>query len=419
MNVFYINYANALHISRSGISIVMMMQYVGWILSMFTSTINNKFCISSRIVSAVYVLLDGVFALLFITPIVIDNNLFVNNWQSWQTILYCSCIWFLFGIAYPTNKSAVVGMAAQFSLESEKGRNISYIGLSWAFATLIFVPIGFMIDYVDWWLPFLSLGTFCIIASPIVLYTFPSHHHHQSQSGSQQKSQSQSSRSRELYLIFCKSKVCILILWSHTFSALACGSIETAISGPWLQDVYNFSISECGYIGFIIFGGEIVGTLMIAFGSDKFGVWIFAIISYCIFLFCAVLICIMSLAFGNAAGGLYIPFFVNFIYFVGWKIFWSALQVAIAKYSENYIQNRTIFSANHSMTAVGRIPGVLLTTQLWDHGNGITLLSCIWIGAIVISSLFWIALYYVTHQHIQDDDNSERAQLSRELSSTN
>ena len=188
--------------------------------------------------------------------------------------------------------------------------------------------------------------------------------------------------------------MCNLILWSHVFSAMACGSIETAISGPWLQDVYGWSVHECGYIGLVIFSGETVGTLLIAWGSDRFGVWLFSFVCYFLFLLCAVAVCVSSLAFGADAGGWYVPIAVNFLYFIGWKIFWSALQVAIAKYSESHIQNRTIFSANHSMTALGRIPGVWMTTHFWHGGDGITKLSYIWIGAMLVSLALWLTLYH-------------------------
>eukprot|EP01084_Bolivina_argentea_P295026 507811_1 len=389
MNVFYLNYAPKLNLSRTQFSFIMIAQYVGWIISMFVSSINNKLFKTSRIISTIYVLFDGIFALLFIAPLLLHNNLF-NYWSTWQTLLYCCSIWFLFGIAYPTNKSAIVDMASVFSLAKQRGKNISYLGMSWAFATLIFVPVGYMIDYVDWWLPFLSLGSVCILCSFMVLFIFQDPPKNNNKSS--KDVENAANKSTELTMTF-KSKVCNLILWSHTFSALACGSIETAISGPWLQDVYGYSISKTGYIGFVIFGGEMLGTLMIACFADKLGVFLFAFLAYSIFLCCALLICFMSLISGDNVGGIYIPIAVNFVYFVGWKIFWSALQVAIAKYSPKNISNRTIFSANHSVTAIGRIPGLILTTHLWDNGNGITRLSFIWIGAIVISSLFWIWLY--------------------------
>ena len=48
---------------------------------------------------------------------------------------------------------------------------------------------------------------------------------------------------------------------------MACGSIETAISGPWLQDVYGWSVHATGYIGFVIFSGETVGTVFMVMGD--------------------------------------------------------------------------------------------------------------------------------------------------------
>ena len=45
------------------------------------------------------------------------------------------------------------------------------------------------------------------------------------------------------------------------------------------------------------------------------------------------------------------------------------------------------------MTAVGRIPGILLTAHLWNNGNGITTLSYFWLTAILISAILWLVLY--------------------------
>lgn len=193
-------------------------------------------------------------------------------------------------------------MSATFSKSTEKGKNISYIGMSWAFATLIYLPIQYAIHYINWYTPLLVLGCICIASSILVYYGFKSLYTINFQLGYtilgnstniSDESNLPQGKFQELHGIFT-NLICSCILWSHTFAAIACGSIETAISGPWLEDVYGWSVSETGYIGFVIFAGESCGTLLLACLTDKYGVWRFAFIAHLIFFLSALLIFLLS-----------------------------------------------------------------------------------------------------------------------------
>ena len=103
-NVFYHNYGQGLGLTSVQFSYIMISQYIGWITAMFVAPLNDKYLKSSRMISMVHVLLDGIFASLFILPVFIDNNLFKTKFNNYETVIYCSIIWFLFGNVYPMNK---------------------------------------------------------------------------------------------------------------------------------------------------------------------------------------------------------------------------------------------------------------------------------------------------------------------------
>lgn len=399
LNVFYLNYASALNISSSSFSYIMMANLLGWVLAIFFSDFNTKVFKTSKKIGIVYVLCAGLLCFIFVFPTLINEN-----FSTKDVVIYCGLTWLLFGISFSSFKVSVVHVAQSFLGTNKKGKVISYLGLSWGFASLLYIPIGYLIEYTQWYYSFLLFSIVNVLNSFIYYKVLPTPPESARRSivgararvhnSVNNKNTGTSNKKRQCVKIFGSLIInCILI--SHLFSGLACGSIETSISGPWLQDVYNFSASKTGYISLIIFVAEMLGSIFCINYSDKYNCFVLSLVAYSMFLIPVIGICVLTNIFGIFNVGIYLPFITNFVYFCGWKIFWAVGQIAIVKLSPKTLHKhkRTILQANLSFTAFGRIIGLLLSAHLWDDGHGLILLSYIWIASICISSFCWVILY--------------------------
>merc|ERR1719384_1198498 len=163
--IYFEDYQRALGLSSFGYSIIMLSCYLGNISSLFFGIFVNKL-FSDRYhgIASAFSLLSGLLSLLYPLCVYMSTLSMI--------ILYGSVIAFLYKNAASICYTTVVGLANEYSLHDQKGSNISYLQLSWSVSTLLYIPVGYMLEFVNWYLPFLLFGIILIVFCFILNFGF-------------------------------------------------------------------------------------------------------------------------------------------------------------------------------------------------------------------------------------------------------
>ena len=172
--IFFKDYATALDLTDFQYSIILLALYLGNITSLFFGVyVNNLFQQKYQSVAALFSFISGLLSFLFVLIEYLKTIHYSNS--SYSAIIitaYGSIIAFLYKNAASICYATVVGLASDWSPPNANGANIAYLQLSWSLSTLLFIPIGFMLQYLSWYIPFVSFAAILIFYSLVIFYGF-------------------------------------------------------------------------------------------------------------------------------------------------------------------------------------------------------------------------------------------------------
>eukprot|EP01083_Nonionella_stella_P214668 773296_1 len=149
--IYFEDYSSALHLTNFQYSIILLSLYAGNITSLFFGVyVNNLFKDKYHSIASVFSLISGILSLLFCLITYFNTNENANNSKVITAfiVIYGSIIAFLFKNTSSICYATVVGLANEWSSSQHKGANIAYLQLSWSVSTLLYIPIGFMLQYL-------------------------------------------------------------------------------------------------------------------------------------------------------------------------------------------------------------------------------------------------------------------------------
>lgn len=350
--IYFEDIAQAIQLTNFEYSLILISLYCGNITSLFFGVyVNNLFKERYQGIASTFTFISGLLSILFCLISYFNSNSTSNNDEIMQTIVVCygSLIAFLYknsaSIAYAT----MVGLCNERSSQENRGANISRLQLSWSVSTLLYIPIGFMLEYSFWYLPFLIFGIILIIYTFIINWGFDFQSDIFTENN---QSDTESNKSGNIYkavsdiasnitglspevqanisdLKTVFNKQITLILLSIFFCSIAQGSFLITTTSFWMEDIYNLETSQVGLMTLSIFMAEIVGSITMASISDIFGIFFCTFLAFTIEIVSAVIILNLSSFIGPDIGGLWVAIILIFFLFVGWEIFFITQVLAM------------------------------------------------------------------------------------------
>ncbi|UCD82832.1 MAG: MFS transporter, partial [Desulfobacterales bacterium] len=249
-----------------------------------------------------------------------------------------------------------------------RGTVIGFLEISWAGSTLLGIPlIALLIDAVGWRAPFFAMGVIGILGSLAVIFFFSKN----------EKLKLQTPPAPPLLKMLqtlVKDRPSLGAIAYVFFFSVAIDNLFV-VYGAWLEKAFDVGIVVIGLGTSVIGIAELIGEIMVATVSDRFGLKrvvtlgvIFCIISYSLMPF-------VSQSFHLALAAL----FVHFL------IFEFTIISSVALCTELRPDMRATMLAGFLAAAgLGRIAGALIGGPIWLTGSivatglisaGLTLLS--------------------------------------------
>ena len=381
-----------------GYSIIMLACYLGNISSLFFGIFVNKlFSDKYHCIASIFSFLSGILSLLYGFTVFMPNEYVV--------VIYGSLIAFSYKNAASICYTTVVGLANEYSIHDQKGSNISYLQLSWSISTLLYIPVGYMIQYVNWFLPFCIFGIILIIYCFIINfgYKFDSDQYNALNEAISDVQSNISSISIAANISDLKSvfnRKIILILLSIFFCGIASGSFLITTTSFWMEDVYLLSTSELGWYTLSIFMAEMLGSLIMSLISDKYGIFVCSFIAFAIKIIDSLIIFNLSILFGPTIGGLWLAVILNFFLFVGWEMFFITQILAMIEYGPINVSKNIILLSNFAVASIAKMVGTIISSEIWNNGHGLEFLSCIWLVCNICGAASYAILYKIKDQQV-------------------
>ena len=317
--IYFEDYQNALGLTPFGYSAIMIACYAGNISSLFFGIFVNKlFSDKYHGIASVFAFLSGLLSLLYGFTVYMPSPAITCVYGAGIAFLYKNCA----SICYTT----VVGLANEYSVHDQKGSNISYLQLSWSVSTLLYIPVGYMIQFVNWYLPFMVFGIILILYCFIINLgfsfdseSFTALNEALSDIPSTMSTASIAANVGDLKTAF--NRKIVLILLSIFFCGIASGSFLITTTSFWMEDVYGLTPSELGWYTLSIFISEMCGSIIMSRISDKYGIFVCSFIAFSIKIIDSLIIFNLSILIGPDMGGLWLAVILNFFLFVGWEMF--------------------------------------------------------------------------------------------------
>lgn len=435
VSYFYADYANGLGFSHEQYSYFVVSQYIGKVTSIAFSPFNDYFFSNSLQIARFYGIMAAIFA--FMLPIC--SMIDVTTYR----LIWCCIIFWLFGNCWALFSSTIFHIASVHALDDR--RVISYLMTYWAIATVLYLPISYMIADVSIYLPFLVLAA-CLLVSILFIYfcrwknkfdgivyernlEYENISRITSVDSSPELSASVSPQSNivddnysalsSLKQIM-RSKECRLIFMCIFVIGISFGLWENILASLWLEEVYGWSTTTVGWFSALLCIAELfsmVFMFMVAYKMDLFTLN-FSIFSWqscvagTVFILCAVM--------GDSIGGVWVAILVNVDFYFMFQLEYFILLLGIVKYRPSGDAKRTALVALTSFAAFGKCIGVLVTAKLWNYGSGLGWISLISVSCYLICIICWIRIYLPSeHEEYQSVIDAEEFDLNPNTSVKN
>jgi len=281
---------------------------------------------------------------------------------------------FLAGLGKIVFDPAVQAYVSERVPYNRRATAIGFLEISWAGSTLLGIPlIALLIDNVGWRSPFFTMGAIGFAGIIALILLFPS------------DEQSISKPRRELPVrkvlpIIVQDKASLGALAYVFFFSAAIDNLFV-IYGAWLEKAFSVGIVALGMATAVIGVAELVGEILVATISDRFGLKRVVMIG--------VTICIFTYGLLPFAGQSLLPALVGL--FIHFLIFEFTIISSVALCTELQPGMRaTVIAGFFAAAGMGRILGALIGGPIWLTGGIVaTGLVSAGITALALLSLGW------------------------------
>jgi MFS transporter, DHA1 family, inner membrane transport protein len=281
---------------------------------------------------------------------------------------------FLAGLGKVVFDPAVQAYVSERVPYNRRATAIGFLEISWAGSTLLGIPlIALLIDNVGWQSPFYAMGTIGIAGIIGIVLFFPSQ---------------EQSLSKPLRPLPVKKALPIILQDKATLGALTyvfCFSAAIdnlfVVYGAWLEKAFNVSIVSLGMATGIIGVAELVGEILVATISDRFGLKRVVITGVAICVLTYGLLPFAGRSLSSALAGLFIHFLVFEFTIISSVALSTELQPGM---------RATVIAGFFAAAGLGRILGALIGGPIWLAGGIVaTSLVSATITALALISLCW------------------------------
>ncbi len=281
---------------------------------------------------------------------------------------------FLAGMGKITFDPAVQAYVSERVPYQRRGMAIGLLEISWAGSTLLGIPlIALLIDNVGWRSPFFAMGAMGILGALAMALFFPGN-----AKGISKPAPVQSYK--KMLQILVKDKPSLGAMAYVFFFSAAIDNLFV-IYGAWLEKAFDVGIVVLGLGTGVIGVAELIGEIMVATISDRFGLKrvVTLGVTFCILTYA--LLPFIGQSFALALTGLFIHFL----------IFEFTIISSLALCTELRPEMRaTMIAGFFAAAGLGRIVGALSGGPLWLSG-GIVATGMVSAGLTVLAliSLRW------------------------------
>ena len=251
---------------------------------------------------------------------------------------------------------------------------IGLMEISWAGSTLLGIPlIALLIDRAGWSSPFFVMGMIGILGAFAVALVFPANRRGLSESTPLQSYS-------KILQILVQDKSALGVMAYVFFLSAAIDNLFV-VYGAWLEKAFDVGIVVLGLGTSVIGVAELLGEIMVASISDRFGLKrvVTAGITLCIMTY--VLLPVVSQSFYLALAAL----FVHFLFFEFTII--SSLALCTELRPE---MRATMIAGFTAAAGLGRIAGALAGGPVWLSGGiGTTCMISAGLTVLALISLRW------------------------------
>jgi len=255
-----------------------------------------------------------------------------------------------------------------------RGMAIGFLEISWAGSTLLGIPlIAVLIDDVGWQSPFFVMGIIGILGAFAMAFFFPGNDKSLSKTAPSQSH-------KKMLQMLVKDKASLGAMVYVFFFSAAIDNLFV-IYGAWLEKAFEVGIVVLGLGTSIIGVAELVGEILVATISDRFGMKRVVTLGIVLCVMTYALLPFISQSFSLALAGL----FVHFLFFEFTII--SSLALCTELRPE---MRATMIAGFTAAAGLGRIVGALIGGPIWLTG-GIVATGTISAGLTALSllSLTW------------------------------
>jgi predicted MFS family arabinose efflux permease len=281
---------------------------------------------------------------------------------------------FLAGLGKIVFDPAVQAYVSERVPYNRRATAIGFLEISWAGSTLLGIPlIALLIDNVGWRSPFFAMGAIGFAGIIALIVLFPP----------DEQSISKPHRSlpvKNVLPIIVQDKASLGALAYVFFFSAAIDNLFV-VYGAWLEKSFDVKIVALGMATGVIGMAELVGEILVATISDRFGLRRVVIIG--------VAICIFTYSLLPFAGQSLLPALAGL--FIHFLIFEFTIISSLALCTELQPEMRaTIIAGFFAAAGLGRIFGALMGGPIWV-GGGIVATAMVSAGttALALISLCW------------------------------
>ena len=391
--VFYEDYRQDLNLSMVEFSIVIISQQLGALLAMVSLPFITRIIPSLHHKMCIFGLLTGILSIaIAVSPTIAPNNT--------TFILTLTCIdRFLASGTFYIYITSILDLASKCNDENsgKQGRIVALLNLSWSLASLFYFVTGYTIEFINWWFAFVLFGGILCIMSIISYFVYhPFHEYGKSISTEPGQTTETVSWLTTMQSVICR-QTSLLIFSCSLIMGCFTSSYGIIVASVWFEDIYGLNSFQVGLVAFAIFGGELTGCMVVTPLIDKCGVFKCAVLSYgCILAVCVAMF-VLSLIFGPNIGGMVIAIICLFVLFFGWEIFFIHHILLCIQNAPSKKDTSLMLMMNYLCITVGGMGGSALST-LWDDGDGMSLITVLWIVLVSMCSFIYLVLYCITNR---------------------
>ena len=281
---------------------------------------------------------------------------------------------FLAGLGKMVFDPAVQAYVSERVPYKRRATAIGFLEISWAGSTLLGIPlIALLIDNVGWRSPFFAMGAIGFAGIIVLSVLIPA----------DEKSISNPRRAlsvKNVFSIIVQDKSSLGALAYVFFFSAAIDNLFV-VYGAWLEKAFSVGIVALGMATSIIGAAELVGEILVATLSDRFGLKRAVMIGVTICIFTYSLLPFVGQSLLTALTGLFIHFL----------IFEFTIISSLALCTELQPEMRaTVIAGFFAAAGLGRIVGALIGGPIWLAGGLVaTSLVSAGITALALVSLGW------------------------------